>query len=364
MTAIRLQDPEADDPAYLLEAILAVVREASSGGALFAFASRDGIHVLLEDPDFKAFLDRGAFRLVVGVDAITNLAALDALTAVGTASPHLSASVFLHDRNTIFHPKVCWFATNDGGVAFVGSGNLTVGGLAGNWEAYAGIDLSFTDVTTLRTSWAEWEVRHDRHLFDPQDEAVRARAAQNRARPRPSAAPRPPVVEEPAVLAQEILLAEIPRGSDRWKQANFDIATFRGFFGADPRASHRLILWRLNPDGSVAGIETRPTVSVRSHNYRVELDAASGLAYPVGDERPIGAFLRVSVRQFRYVLLMPGDADYGVVQGLLTRGAGPRVPNHMRRRVFSHADVEASWPSSPLLVAPEDETEPDEMDEA
>lgn len=364
MTAIRLQDPEAGDPAYLLEAMLAVVREASSGGALFAFASRDGIRVLLEDPDFKAFLDRGAFRLVVGVDAITNHAALDALTAVMTTRPSLNARVFFHDRNTIFHPKICWFATEGGGVVFVGSGNLTVGGLVGNWEAYAGVDLSPTDLAALQASWAEWEVLHDRQLFDPQDEAVRARAALNRARPRPPAPSRTPVVGEPAVLTEEILLAEIPRGSDRWKQANFDIATFRGFFGADPRASHRLLLWRLNPDGSVAGIETRPTVSVRSHNYRVELEAASGLAYPTGNDRPIGAFLRVSVRQFRYVLLMPGDADYEVVERLLTRGAGPRVPNHMRRRVFFRAEVEASWPSSPLLVAPEDETEPDETDEA
>ena len=363
--SLRYQDPEAADPAYLLEALITTAREAHGGGALFAFASRDGVRILLDDPDFRAFLDRAPFDLVVGVDSVTDEAAIDELIRSAGEATGLTARAFLHDRRTIFHPKLCWFQTTAGGKVFVGSGNLTVGGLAGNWEAYAELTLTPADLADHTASWLAWADRHAPRLFPIDDPAVRTRAARNLrvARPRPAPVERRP--EEPAARAPlpeiaAVLLAEIPRAADRWKQANFDLNTFRNFFGADPAISQRIFLWRLRRDGTVDGVEVRPTVSVRSRNYRVELDAASGLDYPTGDDRPIGAFLRVSVRQFRYILVMPGDPDYATAADLLTSGAGPRLEARMRRHVFDPAEVEARWPLCPLLLTEDEPAEPDE----
>jgi len=57
---------------------------------------------------------------------------------------------------------------------------------------------------------------------------------------------------------------------------------------------------------SLSDIENRQSVSVKSKNYRFELDAASGLDYPTNG-RPIGVFIKVSTRIFMYHLFMPSD---------------------------------------------------------
>ena len=115
------------------------------------------------------------------------------------------------------------------------------------------------------------------------------------------------------------------------EDGNFSLAIFKGYFGADPARSHRVVLHRIRPDGTIADTEFRPTVAVKSHNFRIELDAAAGLAYPPGNARPIAAFVRSATRQFRYMLLMPADANYPRIEGVLTATAGPRPANRMRR---------------------------------
>ncbi len=108
----------------------------------------------------------------------------------------------------------------------------------------------------------------------------------------------------------EVLIAEIPRSGDRWKQANFDIDTFQNFFGATPGDnSQRILLRNINDDLTLSEIEVRPSVSVVSQNYRFELDAASGLPYP-NDGKPIGVFIKVTTRMFLYHLYMPNQPLY------------------------------------------------------
>ncbi len=354
MTPLRYQDPHADDPAYLLENILDAASGATAGGALFAFASRDGVRLLFDDSDFRRFLARAPFELVVGVDAVTNGAALDALTAAAAACPRLSVSAFLHDRRTIFHPKVCWFETATGGRAFVGSGNLTAGGLSGNWEAYSDLALDPAGITALKTDWSAWMGRHSARLRPLDDPGVRAKAATNVMmyhRDRRVGEDTPPPEEHDN---EAILVAEITRSSDRMGQVNFDVHTFQTFFGASGDRSRRILLWNLQPDGSLVGPEVRPGVIVKSHNYRFEVHGASGLEYPTGNDRPIGVFLRTSVRKFRYQILMPADPDYGAVSRLLAAQAGPRQPVLMRRVVIDRATVEASWTTCRLLSLPAD----------
>jgi len=117
-----------------------------------------------------------------------------------------------------------------------------------------------------------------------------------------------------------VLVAEIPKGSTRWNQANFDKNNFVNFFGADPQKKGYIILLRnVKNNGLLGEIESRPSVSVKSKNYRFELEAAAGFDYPSGTNRPIGVFVRVSVRMFLYVLAMPTDPFYNTINQFLAR---------------------------------------------
>ena len=78
-----------------------------------------------------------------------------------------------------------------------------------------------------------------------------------------------------------------------------------------------ILLRSVKNSGLLGEIESRPSVSVKSKNYRFELEAAAGLDYPSGANRPIGVFICVSVRMFLYVLAMPTDPFYNTINQFL-----------------------------------------------
>jgi YaaC-like Protein len=132
------------------------------GGAAFGFATRDGVQLLFGNREFRQFLEAtDGFELVVGIDAITNIAALDKISALATQG--LRARAFWHQRQPLlFHPKVSWFRRVRGMTLVVGSGNLTPGGLRSNWEAF---------VPQLASMWLLFYyfgsiVRYRPHQFD------------------------------------------------------------------------------------------------------------------------------------------------------------------------------------------------------
>jgi hypothetical protein len=135
---LHIQDPNTDDSEFLVDSLLDACTGACAGGGAFAFLSAGGVQLFLRDELFTTFLTRGRFDLLVGVDAITDTAAIAALSAVCREHPNIGARVFLpsHPRS-IFHPKVAWFDLGDGGILITGSGNLTAGGLRWNIEAFA-----------------------------------------------------------------------------------------------------------------------------------------------------------------------------------------------------------------------------------
>jgi HKD family nuclease len=344
---LRLQDPDDPLAPTLLEEILAASEGAESGGAIFSYARPNGIDLLLRDPEFQAFLQRGQFEIVVGVDGVTNVAALDRLQAISAESRGLSARVFLHDRSgTTFHPKVCWFHKRNGGVALVGSGNLTLGGLTSNWEGFTLVPLSNSEVRSLEAQWRTWKALHRSQLRELSDPDVRARAARNVVtRPDRNVQDDRPTTRRPA-SDSPVLIAEVPRASDRWNQANFDLDSFVNFFHADdPR--RRLQLWHVSNEGTIAPEpEVRPGVAVRSRNFRVELRAAAGLPYPTGG-RPIGLFIATGPRSFLYMLVMPRTSHYPLVSAILGRhSTSPR--NQVRRARLSVSELRREWPASPL----------------
>lgn len=109
-----------------------------------AYARRNGVEELLEH--IQRFQRQGGrLKAIVGVDGNTSYQALELLLPI---CPRYSAKVF-HDespRRHTFHPK--FYAFESPGVkaiVFVGSSNLTGGGLAQNYEMDIRIEFDLTD---------------------------------------------------------------------------------------------------------------------------------------------------------------------------------------------------------------------------
>lgn len=348
-----VQDPQWPDSQYLLEEILTACEGASSGACAFAFASAAGVNLLLGDVQFSRFITDRQFEVVVGVDAVTDTDALDALTARVTEHPGLKVWVFLGlESGSIFHPKICWFRQSSGGICLVGSGNLTSGGLRGNCESFSVLRFGPMQMREFDRMWTSWMKFHIAELLPLNDPRVRDKAADNarQARLLPKQESeillerrKGRVVVGPAPRQNAtVLIAEIPRGGGRWNQANFDLSTFRNFFGASPGRTQRIFLTHVDILGHLGQQEIRPSVAVKSHNYRFELDAASGLEYP-SKGRPVAIFARIATRTFRYRLLMPGSQEYREVSKYLKKNAAQEA-NRVRRLLTNvHALRDAAF---------------------
>lgn len=145
-----------------------------------------------------------------------------------------------------------------------------------------------------------------------------------------------------------MLVAEVPKASDRWKQINFDKASFQNFFGATAggtTGTYRILLKNVDSAGVLRATETRPSVSVASHNWRFEIAAASGLTYPTGVSRPYVIFSEVSIRSFIYELVMPGDSRYQEVDNLVKTWKSTNGVTGIARFITSVNRIKASTPS-------------------
>jgi hypothetical protein len=246
MSAMQLyiQDPTDQQAPIFHEKILEICDGAMRGAGAFAFATRDGVHLLLGDEVFRKFLGRGTFDLIVGVDEVTDSRALEALKEMSRESSGLRVRVFFHNLPLpMFHPKCCWFRHRTNGFLVAGSGNLTARGLRGNWEAFAIAELDAKSMDALEAQWKRWVGMHTKRLLSLDDKSVLDRAALNvRKRREGTQVPVPETEEREAdgetiaalTRPRQVLVAEIPRASDRWNQANFDLRSFRDFFGAQP----------------------------------------------------------------------------------------------------------------------------------
>jgi hypothetical protein len=360
---LRIQDPKYPTAPSLHESLLEACKDAIKGGGAFAFVSQGGVSLLLRDSVFTGFAANNDFDLVVGIDEVTDTKALDALREAGGECGRLSIRVFHHDLpNIIFHPKFCWFRYERGGVLITGSGNLTARGLRKNWEAFTISVLAPEEIDEVEQQWVSWTTSHATWLKGLDDAQVIARAERNVTRfVRRGDGEAVTVTEEDAErdvdeitrgLAHAddaVLITEIPKGG-RWKQANFKLEDYQDFFGVREGEEQRVLLHHVNTDGTVGPREDRRGVSVQSRNFRFELGAATGLAYPDPKHgRPVGVFLRVATRVFKYRLLMPDDRDYAIVFTFLaSRNTEPA--GHMRRARTDAGTLRQVWPDSPLWL--------------
>lgn len=349
---LHIQDPYFSDSYTLHEAMIRSCAASISGQGAYAFASKSGIEILLKDDEFDSLLERGDFSLIVGIDEITNMASIEALNDIKVLRPNLNVRAFDHNNHgSLFHPKLSYFKNEDEtGSLIIGSGNLTLGGLRRNREAFSLMILSQEEILRIEEYWNGWLEQSSTYLKDINDPDVLRKASDNQYVRRARIVPPEELTDEPAEIItediilhedgwqfyseNEVLIAEIPRSGNRWKQANFDINTFQIFFGATPGDnSQRILLRNINDDLTLSSIEIRPSVSVVSQNYRFELDAASGLLYPANG-KPIGVFIKLTTRMFLYHLYMPGQHQYDEIYdwlGINWDGRGDRMKRIVTR---------------------------------
>lgn len=358
--SLLLQDPADPGAPYLLECLLTACDTAVHGGGAFAWATAQGAEVLLGDKTFQKFLGRGSFDLVIGIDAVTNPSALAKLSSLSASVPSLKVDVFLHSRpKALFHPKACWFVGPDGGTIIAGSGNLTLGGLRGNWEAFSILHVTKAEIEKIEAQWLAWRTRHQSLFRNPSAPEVVAEAAKNtgwKSRSRgpdgehgTSAATEDASANEASEVTADspVLIAEIPKAGNRWNQANFSLSIYEGYFGAKAGTQRRIILRHVSDAGQLVTLESRPSVEVASQNYRFELAAAAGIPYPAKG-RPVAVFVRQPSGIFVYRLVLPADPGYAPVNTLL--GAKWKGRNREMRRITTTAsELQKYWPQSPIL---------------
>ena len=56
-----IQDPSYENSKYLHETLLSECVDCTVGAGAYAFATKDGINLLLSDENFKKFLERGTY---------------------------------------------------------------------------------------------------------------------------------------------------------------------------------------------------------------------------------------------------------------------------------------------------------------
>lgn len=313
------------------EALLKSCSDAVMGYGAYAWVTPDGIKLLWEDPTFQKLFQVGSYHAVVGIDLITNVKSLEILSNLEKNYPNFKVQIY-HDRISkgLFHPKFSLFKKqNKKGSMVIGSGNLTLQGLRLNKEAFNNIEISENQYKEAENYWKEWLKESSNKLRSPNDPEVIDKAEKNKFGTGKSKRSRKEILKsinsEIKKFAEiqtsidegwsfdetnKVLIAEIPKSGNRWKQANFDIKTFKEFFKAYTfDSSYRVLLRNIKKDGSLSEIESRQNVTVRSHNYRFELDAASGLDYPEKG-KPIGVFIQIATRMFLYHLFMPKDKGH------------------------------------------------------
>lgn len=345
---LNIQDPEYDNSVTLLDSILNCCQNAVSGGGAYAFVSADGVSILMNDPIFDSFLTRGHFHLIIGMDDITNINTLTQLTSIINRHPNLHVKALLHNTlRSTFHPKFCWFDCENCGYTIIGSGNLTQKGMQSNREAFELKEVSIHELNIIKETWDNWLQSINHYLFPIDDRQILQRANENLTRMREIHAierQRVPlrtqtdtttnIVEEQEhtnIYTDEIgaweynntarvLLAEIPRGGSRWNQANFDQNTFETYFEsrAGGRNQQSLILRLVKQNGNLGKIMVRPPVSVRSHNYRVELQISPDMQYP-RTGYVLGTFVKLASRTFIYSLIFPDNVEYNNLENYLNQ---------------------------------------------
>lgn len=361
-----IQDPTCTETTYLYEAILTAVVDAVSWRGVYAFASRNGVGYLIEDPVVLSYLRAGGeIDLLVGIDAVTNRATLERLRELEHQYHRFRPRVFWNESTGLFHPKISDFTYEDGRrTLIIGSGNLTPGGLMNHFEGYAIISVDGTEELDV-SALDEFLKRHAANIRSIDDKALE-RAACNLVRPAQNTrwiegivVPRRQrrAVTEPQPVPplgfDRVLIAQVPKAGGRWAQAHFNADVVRDYFRITDLQTHRVCLTHVTANGGRNEPEVRPCVfSGTNQNHKIEIRAARGQEYPNGGP-PLLVFRERGLRIFDYMLLIPHENSYGPLMELTERL--PSIGKGLPRVVTDMNALANSWPDCPLLTFGDEE---------
>ncbi len=369
---LRFQDASSPYTKYLDEEIMALLLDPDVAeiDAIFAFASVAGVVGVVGDPAFGDYIRRGVFRLLVGLDAVTDRRTLEFLLAArAKVGANFQLKVFRNQRNGLFHPKLLRSRRTDGsGTLLVGSGNFTPGGLRSNLEAFSVLRYS-AGVPADDSEWDRFLAEHTDEIVDVDEDALE-RAAQNGvrmalgrrlARRKPRGRVRREEADEAAAALEEeridleeaaspsaadrMLVAVVPRAKGRWHQVHFNAPAIDDYFRAQPNSAERVLLYRVEP-GGVVPEPPRPVVySVANKNHKIEFRAHRGESYPAGGP-PILVLRELGLRTHSYVMLFPGEPGYTEMTAFLA--SRNSIGRGAKRVIATRPEVEAAWPSVPV----------------
>lgn len=369
---VRLCIQDSTNPAAVLyDTLVQGFQLSKSGLGVYAFASYSGVETLFESKEFCDFIKEKKYTLVVGMDAITNSKCVLLLKGYSDKNANLRVYAYINDKpNSIMHSKFSWFRIKNTGRLVLGSGNLTLSGLRFNTEAYVDCSINSIDCEPIQMEIDNWFSNSKSFLFELDDKKVINRALENDKIQRDirKVAPKAKAIVDEKIVNvinpsesdeidlenewifghnAEILVAEIPRSGNRWKQVNFSKEIYEGFFGADEKTSSRFILIKpVLPSGELGNIERRPNIRVISSNYRFEFSQAVG-KYP-DNGRPIVIVAKVGLSTFIYEIVLPGSEYY---QELLVFLDNKQISHNgkMRRLIFSTNTIIKELPKLLIL---------------
>ena len=350
---------------------------------LVAFASQGGISALTKY--ILVAKSKGMnIRIVLGIDQKgTSKEALEEVLSWG-----VNAYVYHADAKNIFHPKVYLFENEDIFTLIVGSNNLTIPGLVSNIEC----SLLVKDIKSNpvhKEFYDYWksildgteeniypitqklidDLAIDKLILSDAERAVIHDEAKNSGEPKtrvlhfkPGTLQNFPVGFKPRRLKikagmasknnsfktihveNEILIAEIG-GGPRWRQVNFPLAIFEDFFGAQRgKNDYRIELRNITKDGILGDAKMSPSVTVKSHNYRFEINCAETQGeYPGNSRRPIGIYVKLSNGVFAYQVLLSDDKRYNEVKTFLYAEC-KKSPRELRRAIVHVEALHAIYP--------------------
>ena len=356
---------------------------------LIAFASYGGVSALTKYI-LEGKRNGMSIRVILGIDQKgTSKEALEEVLSWGVDS-----WIYHTDARNIFHPKVYLFENEDIFTLIVGSNNLTVPGLVQNvecsllikdilsnpvhkefyhyWKSIlSGSDKNLRRISKklvgqlfsggLVPSEAERAKRYDgdgdantrqtlRKMFvrTPIQKLPTGFVPQRHVTVKKSKKKGKKTKGEVLYVSDVALIAEIG-GGPRWKQVNFPVDVFEHFFGARRGDnSYQIELLNIAKDGALGEVETRQAVSVKSRNYRFEINCAETEGpYPGNDNRPIGIFVKLDNKSFVYQVLLADHVRYKVIREYLYKES--RCGSRELKRTIVH--VEALHAIYPDLVS-------------
>jgi len=143
-----------------------------------------------------------------------------------------------------------------------------------------------------------------------------------------------------------VLVAQVPRASDRWKQVHLNRDIAERFFRVVPGERTEVILERMGEGGEVIErVRSSIVYSPSNKNCKLEFGFGDVVNYP-DDGPPILVVVEIDIRRFRYVPLMPGDVGYDEMLALNT--ARPAIGRGLPRVLSTLDEVELRWPNCPL----------------